>query len=113
MVLAQALNFWNGQNGTSGLWMAIFGALIFGTLLIFGLMKMPAQFRRPVVAGVTFLAGLIYILYWLWPEPVAREAGTLPNGTIESVGFFLEDSVQVVGGFYNILAGFLLGLGVF
>lgn len=112
-MLAQALNFWNGANGTGILWAKIFGGLIFGILVVFGLMSLPPQFRRTVVAGVTFLAGLIYILYWLWPRPIGREPGTLPNGPIEAGGFFLADSVQVVGGFYNILAGFLLGLGVF
>jgi hypothetical protein len=113
MILAQAANFWNGDNGSTGLWIKIIGALVFGFLLIAVFTRIPAQFRRPIVVSVTFLAGFVYIAYWLWPQPVAREAGTLPNGPIENVGFFLDDSVQVVGGFYNILAGFLLGLGVY
>lgn len=113
MLLAQALNFWNGDNGSSGLWLKIIGGFVFGILIMFAFMQMPAQFRRPVVVVVTFLSGLIYIAYWLWPQPVARQAGTLPNGTTEAIGFYLGDAQDTVGGFYNILAGFLLGLGVF
>lgn len=113
MLLAQALNFWNGDNGSSGLWLKIIGGFVFGILIMFAFMQMPAQFRRPVVVVVTFLSGLIYIAYWLWPQPVGRQAGTLPNGTTEAVGFYLGDAQDTVGGFYNILAGFLLGLGVF
>lgn len=113
MMLAQALNFWNGPTGSSSLWIKIFAAFFTGLIIIGLLMKVPPQLRRPIVAGFTFLAGLINIAFWLWPEPVAREAGTLPNGPIESVGFFLDDAVITSGGFYNILAGFLLGLGVY
>lgn len=113
MILAQALNFWNGANGSAGLWMKIGLALISGIILIFLMMKVPPQFRRVIVAAFTFLAGLINIAYWLWPEPIAREAGTLPNGPIESIGFYLDDAVITSGTFYNILAGFLLGLGVY
>src|ERR1044072_3643434 len=113
MMFAQALNFWNGDNGTSGLWIKIIAGLVFGLLVMFGLMSLPAQFRRHVVVAVTFISGLIYIAYWLWPQPVAREAGTLPNGAVDGIGFCLDDAQNTVGGFYNILAGFLLGLGVF
>jgi hypothetical protein len=113
MILAQATNFWSGDSGSSGLWLKIAVGLVLGIALIFGLMAMPAQFRRPVVVAVTFISGLVYILYWLWPEPINRTPGTLPNGPIEGVGFWIEDATNVFGGFYNILAAFLLGLGVF
>lgn len=113
MFFAQGLNIWNGENGSSGLYLKIALALVLGIGLIFGLMTVPPQFRRAIVMTATFLAGLIYILQWLWPAPIGRTPGTLPNGPVEGVGFFVEDSVQVVGGFYNILAGFLLGLGVY
>ncbi len=113
MPLAQALNFWNGANGSSALWVKIIIALIVGVALIFGLMAVPPQFRRAIVAVATFVAGFFYIIQWLWPSPIGRVPGTLPNGAVESTGFFIDDSVQVVGGFYNILAGFLLGLGVY
>lgn len=113
MLFAQALNIWNAPSGSSTLWIKILVGLVIGVLMIFGLMATPPQMRRVIVAGVTFLAGLVYILYWLWPSPIGRQPGTLPNGPVEGVGFFLDDSVQIVGGFYNILAGFLLGLGVY
>lgn len=111
--LAQAPTFWNGANGSSELWLKIAVAFVVGLLIMFGLMSVPAQFRRAVVAAATFLAGLTYILYWLWPEPIGRQPGTLPSGSIEGVGFFLDDSQQVIGNFYNILSGLLLGLGVY
>lgn len=107
------VNFWSGDNGSNGLWIKILAGFVAGILLIFALTQLPPQFRRAVVAIATFIAGFVYIISWLWPEPVARKAGTLPNGTIEGIGFFVKDSVSVVGDFYNILAGFLLGLGVY
>lgn len=118
-ILAQAVvtdprvNFWAGDNGSSGLWMKIIGAIVVGIILIFALMKVPAQFRRLIVSVATFIAGFVYIISWVWPEPIARKAGQSPNGPIEGIGFFVKDTVSVVGDFYNILTGLLLGLGVF
>jgi hypothetical protein len=106
-------NFWNGDNGSTGLWMKIIGGFVFALIVVLALTKAPPQFRRPVVATATFLAGFFYIALWLWPEPIGRKAGTLPNGAVEGVGFFISDTVSVVGDFYNILATMLLGLGVF
>jgi hypothetical protein len=117
MILAQVtdprLNFWNGANASPGLWAKIGVGFIIGLILMAAISQAPPRVRRWIVAGATFLAGFVYIGYWLWPAPIARESGTLPNGPIESVGFFFDDSVQVVGDFYNILAGLLLGLGIF
>ncbi len=107
------LNFWNGSNGSTDLWLKILGGFVVGLLVIAALTKLPTQYRKYVVTAATFLAGLVYIAFWLWPAPIARQPGTLPQGFVEHVGFYLDDAVQVVGDFYNILAGMLLGLGVF
>jgi hypothetical protein len=114
-LLAQATgeNFWGRANGSTSLWMMIIIGLFFGIALIFGLMNAPAQIRRPLVIGVTFLSGLFYVLFYLWPQPIAREPGTLPLNFSEGVGFWLEDAVAVVGNFSNILTAFLLGLGIY
>ena len=107
------LNFWNGANGSSDLWLKIGAGFVGGMILVLLLTRVPPQFRKYIVGAGTFLAGFVYVAYWLWPAPIARQDGTLPNGFVEHVGFYLDDSVQVVGDFYNILAGLLLGLGVF
>lgn len=115
-ILAQTdprLNFWNGANGSTVLWVKIVGAFVLGLLVIAALTRVPAQFRRPIVAIATFMAGFFYIALWLWPEPIGSRAGKMPNGPVEGVGFFIGDTVSVVGDFYNILATMLLGLGVF
>jgi len=113
--LAQALpdNFWRHQNGSSTLWLWTFIGLVVGIALIFGLMNMPSQMRRPVVVGVTFLSGLFYVLLYFWPAPVARDPGTLPTDLVDKVGFWIEDAVPSVAQFSNILTAFLLGLGIY
>lgn len=115
-ILAQAdprVNFWAGDNGSTALWVKIAAAFIFGVLLIFAIMQAPPQARKYIVGIATFLGGFVYIISWLWPEPIGRKEAQLPNGAIEGIGFFIKDSVSVVGDFYNILAGLLLGLGVY
>src|SRR5579871_706443 len=115
MFLAQTdprLNFWNGDNGSNGLWIKIAIGFVVGVLIVAGLTRVPPQFRKYIITVCTFVAGLSYIAYWLWPAPIARQDGTLPNGVVEHVGFYVDDAVQVVGDFYNILSGILLGLGV-
>ncbi|HVT14241.1 MAG TPA: hypothetical protein VHE55_18405 [Fimbriimonadaceae bacterium] len=116
LILAQTdprLNFWNGTNDSVGLWAKIIIAFVLGVLLIAALTRVPPQFRRVIVTTATFIAGFFYIALWLWPEPIGKKPGTLPNGAVEWVGFNISDAVSVVGDFYNILATMLLGLGVF
>jgi hypothetical protein len=110
---AQPLNFWNGENGSTGLWLKIFVALALGIGLIFALMAAPSQTRRPVVAAVTFLAGLFYVMYFFWPRPIDRQPGELPRDFIESVSFYIDDAFGVVTDFTAILSGILLGLGIY
>ncbi|MCC7230428.1 MAG: hypothetical protein IT203_08525 [Fimbriimonadaceae bacterium] len=106
-------SFWKHPNGSSALYTWILIGLVVGIGLTFGLSKLPTQARRPVVVAVTFLSGLFYVLLYLWPNPVAKEDGTLPRDFVEKVGFWLQDAQPSIGNFSNILTAFLLGLGIF
>ncbi len=102
-----------GKNPGSGLWMMIIIAMAISVGAIVFLMNAPARVRRPIVVGLTFISGLFFVLYWLWPQPQERATGDVPLNTIEGVGFFLEDAVARIGDTASMLTAFLLGLGAF
>lgn len=106
-------NFWHHPTGSTQLYMWIAIAIIVGFATIFLLMSLPSQWRKYVTGGVTFAAGAIYILQFFWPQPIGKAAGQLPANGVESVGFWLNDAIPVVGDFTNILSGILLGLGIY
>jgi hypothetical protein len=106
-------SFWKHPNNSSALNMWIVIGLLLGIALIFVLTKLPTHMRRPVVVAITFLSGLFYVLRYVWPQPVAKEDGTLPRDFVEKVGFWLQDATPSIGSFSNILTAFLLGLGIF
>ncbi len=115
-LLAQAetpTGFWNAPHGSGELWIKIFLAFAAGIALIFGLMAAPARMRRPIVSVFTFVGGLFYVLYYVWPAPVDRQPTEAPLNAAESMGFWLTDALPVVAKFSNVLSGFLLGLGIF
>ncbi len=105
--------FWNAPPGSGEFITKLVVSFVLGFALIFLLLKLPAQARRPIVVTVTFLAGLFYVLQWLWPQPVGREPGTLPRDGVEHVSFWIDDAVSVFGTISNVLSAFLLGLGVY
>ena len=107
-------SFWSGENGSAGLWIKIVVTLALGIGLIFALFAAPVAARRPIVAAVTFFAGLYYVLVWLYPAPIAREPGDgqLPRNAAEGLSFYLSDAQDVVTQFTNIIAAFLIGLGL-
>lgn len=115
MMLAQAIpeSFFNAPNGSTELWVKIGISLVLGFAGLFLLMAAPSRVRKPVVATATFLAGLFWVLFYLWPKPVNRQPGDLPRGMVEGVGFWLEDANTVVSNFSNVLTAFLLGLGIY
>jgi hypothetical protein len=115
MLLAQAadLNFWNGANGSTDLWIKIVVALVLGIASIFALMAAPARVRRPIVVFVTFISGLFYVLYYFWPRPIDKDAGEIPQAGVEAVSFWFSDALTVVADFTIILSGLLLGLGIY
>lgn len=105
--------FWNGANGSPDLLIKILLTLVVGGLLILGLIQAPTTWRRGIVAGTTFIAGLFYVLLFLWPAPISRGPNDAPRNAVEGVAFWLSDAVPVVANFTSIVSAFLLGLGVY
>ncbi|MFZ4506788.1 MAG: hypothetical protein ACOYON_03715 [Fimbriimonas sp.] len=110
---AQPLNFWNAPAGSGELWTKVGIALLLGLVFLAGLLAAPIQLRKPIVATFTFLSGLFYVLFYLWPAPIDRQPNELPVGPVEGVGFWLSDALPVVGNFTQVLAAFLIGLGLY
>lgn len=106
--------FWNGLNGSTGLWLKIILALVVMIAFTVGLFFAPTQLRRPIVVAVTFLSGLFYVLYWIYPQPIARSVpADAPRNLGESLSFWIADAQPVVANLANIIAGFLIGLGIY
>lgn len=106
-------NIWFYPNGANVLWAFILGGLVLGIGAMFALTKVPPRGRTAIITTITFMSGLFYVMFFLWPRPVGRDPGTMPADMNDQVGFFLEDSIQRVADFSTILAGFLLGLGAY
>lgn len=106
-------SFWSAPSGTADLAIRILAMLFLTVVAIFALSQAPTRARRPIVATVTFLAGLFYVLFYLWPQPFDRKPGELPLNAVEGVGFWLKDAQPVISTFANIIAGSMLGLGIF
>ena len=105
--------FW-ARNPQGDLKMFIAGGLILGIVLFLAVMNTPIQARRPLVWLVTFLSGGFMVAYTYWPKPINFDAKTeLPRNGVESVGSFLQQSFGTVSSFVQIIAAFLLGLGIF
>ncbi len=113
MYFAQAPSFWNAEAGSSALYTKIAVALLFGVALIFGLLKAPPRARGPITASFIFVAGAFWVLSFLWPKPAFRGPNDVPEGFVDSVGFWISDATPIVNDFTNILVAFILGLGIF
>jgi len=98
-------------NGPALLWGI--GTAVVGLLLTYGLSNAPPSWRRPAVTICTFLAGAVYVAYFLWPKAQDRGPHDIPRGFSESVAFWLQDAVPVAGNIANTLSIFLLGLGIY
>ena len=118
-LLAQAVNpadqshFWSGTNGSNQLWIGIFAMFLLGIGMIFLLMQAPVRSRRLIVAFFTFLSGGFYVFYFFWPQAIDRQPKDLPRNLPESITFWASDAMPIVSNFTNVLAGFLLGLGIY
>ncbi len=113
-LLAQTGFFsWSFEPGSLNLKIWIFLGLFFASAIALGLSFAPTRARKPIVVGFTFISGLFFVLYYLWPQPVSREATDLPRGAVEGFGFWLSDALPHVAKVANILTVFLLGLGIF
>jgi hypothetical protein len=107
------LNFWAREPNSQGLWIMVAVAFIAGLFLMFALSKAPTRSRRPIVVFFTFVAGLFYVAYWIWPQPISRGALDVPRNTVEQVSFLIADTQPRIADMANILTGFLLGLGIY
>ena len=91
------------QTGTT-LWIYILGALIVGAGFLFVLSLTPSRLRKPLIALVTFVAGLFFAVEFFWPvDAVGPNAGKN----------FLTTYLKPVSDFTNVLQAFALGLGVY
>jgi hypothetical protein len=86
------------------LWLFILGALVVGGGVFFVLTLVPTRFRKPLIAAVTFLAGLFFALEFFLP--VATEGETKGQN-------FLTPFLKPVSAWTTILQGFALGIGVY
>lgn len=106
-------SFWNGPAGSSDLLIKIVLTTVIGLALVFGIRFTPTQLRRPLVVGLTFISGLFYVLYWLYPTPIDRQPDEMPANMAEGFSFWLSDAQSVVARLSNIISGFLIGLGIY
>lgn len=107
-------SFWTLDPTKTSVWPYAIGAIVVGFVLLFGLMQLPSQARRPITWALTFVSGGIFVLAAYWPKPIGFDPKTQkPTGPVESVGAFLGEATGVVGSFTQILAAFMLGLGIF
>jgi hypothetical protein len=107
-------NFWaipttdSGFFGQPVFWWIV-GAFLGTSLFLLVLSRIPSNFRKPITVGVTFLAGMYFVLEWLVPR------GKSPTGETTQIifGLFdLRDAGPVVSSVSQILQGMLLALGV-
>jgi len=111
------LNFaaieWKYDNASGQLMTWVFIGILIGAAIFAACAVAPPQARRPIVMSFTFLSGLFYVLLYLWPKAVDRKPGTLPTTFLDKGSFWLDDATPVISDFANILAAFLIGIGIF
>jgi hypothetical protein len=106
-------SFWAAPNGSTELWSKILIAFLVGVAFVVACLFVPSSARRPIVATFTFVSGLFYVLYYLWPRPFDWSPGQKTNNTTEAVGAWFASANPVVSNFASILTAFLLGLGAY
>ena len=107
-------NFWaieptEGSFFSQPAFVWIIGSFIFTLLLLFAISRIPSNFRKPLTVGITFLAGMFYVLEFFWPRSIIAGGAATQN----VFGLFdLQEVQPIVGSISQILTGFLLALGV-
>ncbi|MDX1934339.1 MAG: hypothetical protein SFU56_17185 [Capsulimonadales bacterium] len=86
------------------LWLFIVGALLFGGLCLFLLTLAPPRARKPLIAAVTFLAGLFFAAEFFWP--VATSGDNIGKN-------FLTPYLKPVSDMTTVLQAFALGVGIY
>jgi len=80
------------------LWLFLAAALGIGVIAFLGMRATPARYRKAVVAVVTFLAGLFYVVEFFWRGRGPNEDNPLSAG-VQPVG----EAVVVIGSFTLLL----------
>lgn len=114
-VEAPTYNMWNAEPGSAKLWTSILIATVVGFAVMVGMLYAPTRMRKPIASAAIFLAGLFWVMVFLFPQPIDGQVAPeqRPPGMVQGVSFWLADAIPVVGTFANILTAFILGLGVF
>jgi hypothetical protein len=89
--------------------LAVVGVLVATVLIIVGLTLLPVRFRRYLIRGTVFVAGLFYALEFFLPT----SAVVKPNGTTVHENFLTQKIPDVIAPLADILGALLLGLGLF
>ncbi|GAB4459964.1 MAG: hypothetical protein OHK0029_23240 [Armatimonadaceae bacterium] len=82
----------------------ILGALVFSGIVLFLLTLLPVRFRKPLIALVTFLAGLFFALEFFLP---VETEGPAKGQNL------LTPYLKPVAAWTTVLQGFALGIGVY
>lgn len=108
------INFWSKVPFSGPLWMMILLTLLVGFGIVFALTKAPTQARRPITWILTFLSGAFFVAYQYWPHSINFDKNKeLPKGAIEGVSAWMNETTSIVGTVAQVLAAFMLGLGIF
>lgn len=89
------------------------GWFALGVVVVVLLSRTPSQFRRHVITGFTFTAGLVYVLNWIWPKPAGLTPDQIPANASEGFSARLGDTVTMMGSILQVIQGVLLFLGVY
>jgi hypothetical protein len=106
-------SFWNAPNQSPELITKVLLALLISVAVVANLFILPAQLRKWVVRAVTFGSGLFYVLFWMFPSPIDRHPTDAPRNVVEKFSFWISDAQPVVASLTNVLAGFMIGLGIY
>lgn len=108
------INFWSLDPNDSKLKVFVLLTILVGFGIVFVLSKAPTQARKPITWILTFISGAVFVAFRFWPQPINFDKKKqLPNGPVESVGSFLTDMTGIFGTISQVLAAFMLGLGIF
>lgn len=83
----------------------ILGAFVVSGGIFFLLTLLPTQFRKPLIAGVTFIAGLFFAAEFFLP--------VAPPGAPNAGQNFLTPYLKPVSAWTTVLQAFALGIGIY
>jgi hypothetical protein len=87
----------------------VVGTIIVTSILLFLIARVPSNFRKPLIVGVTFLCGFYYVAEWLIPKQ--RLATGEEIAPVPLIGNWLA-ALPVASSTAQIISAMLLVLGV-